>query len=380
MNEGENSPEQYLGWEQDLSPSEYSGGSAVAEFGPLPPIPALAQPHAVFSVGADTALRVGEALAGRMLRNPLVWMWFVLLWGGIAGVLTLFMGQVGAVLGVWVIGAAFVSQLLSHGRRVRKYTAIARAGYVPGTVVAVRFGPDAFDFSSERGRARFHYARIRAVFNNRPDTVVLRIGDALCGFPRELFPDWSIDLIAAAKRGDGSASAPNIAELLPIPGLVQPTATFVAGPGTARAMARTYTWQTLRPLLPTAAMLIIPAFIVALVTHSGQVLALAVAVAVVVGGFVALVALLTVRQMSIGFACAAPPGQPMTVRYGSDAVELQLANSRSRTPYSVIRSVNVRGPIAVVTTTTPTVCPRDLVPDRAIEHMRTVNPRIVIKR
>ncbi|MEV6769827.1 hypothetical protein AB0N05_14485 [Nocardia sp. NPDC051030] len=380
MSEGENSPEQYPGWEQNLRPSEYSGGTAVAEFGPLPPIPALEQPHAVFTVGEDTALRIGDALAGRMLRSAWTWLWFALLWGGIAGVLTLFLGGKGAALGVAVIGSAWVSLLLSHARRARKYALTARASYIPGTVLAVRFGPEAFDLSTERGRARFHYTRIRAVFNDRPDTVILRVGNALGGFPRELFPDWSIALITAATRGNAPAPAPNITELPPIPGIANPTATFIAEPDTARAMARAYTRQSLRPLLPGVSMLIVAFAIIALVWRTGQALALALSLTAVVAAFLALVSIMTIKQMSAGYAVAVPPHHPMTVRYGPDAVELQLTNSRSRTPYSIIRSINIRGPIAVVTTTSPTVCPRALIPDRAIEHMRTVNPRIVIKR
>ncbi|MFE3189302.1 hypothetical protein ACFXHA_09860 [Nocardia sp. NPDC059240] len=375
----EDSPMQFPGWEQDQVPPGASSDATATEFGPLPPVPPLEQPHAVFTVQSDTASRMGAALAARMLRTPTFWMWTVLLWGGIAGVVTLFMGRPGAILGGVLLVTALVTRPLDQGRLRRKYTALAATTSVPGTVTAIRFGPDALDGSGQRGRTRMHYNEIRSVFTDR-NAVVMRYRSGLLAFPRELFPDWSIELITQTRQVREPANETTVPPLPPIPTITNPTATFVCTPDTARRMARAYTPHALRPLLRTAAILAGMPLGIALIAHNRLGLTVALALLAVVAGFLALVAIITSRQTNQSYAHAVPPGLPITARYGPDAVDFQQADAWTRTPYSTIRSITLRGPITVVTTSRPTVCPRELIPAHAIAHMCAINPRIIIKR
>ncbi|MGW4244607.1 hypothetical protein [Nocardia sp. NPDC004722] len=320
-----------------------------------------------------------QALAARLLRTPTFWMWTVLLWGGIAGVIALFMGRPGAILGAIVLVTALVTRPLDQGRLRRKYTALAAKTSVPGTVTAIRFGPDALDGSGRRGRTRMYYSEIRSVYTDRPDVVVMRYRSGLLAFPRELFPDWGIELLRT-RQVQGPAAESTVPELPPIPPITNPTATFVPTPETARRMARAYTPHALRPLLPTAAILAGMPLGIALIAHNKLGLTVALALLAVVAGFLTLAAIITFRQTSQSYAHAVPPGGPLTARYGSDAMDFQYSDGWTRTPYSAIRSITRRGPIAVIATSDTSVCPRELIPDHALAHMCAINSRIVVKR
>ncbi|MEC3955599.1 hypothetical protein VMT65_21350 [Nocardia sp. CDC153] len=297
-----------------------------------------------------------------------------------AGVITLFLGRDGAILGAMVFAASLVARLTGKGSVVRRYTNLAKANFVPGQVQAIRFGPDALDTSSSRGRTRMYYSDIRSVYTGYPGAVVLRYRGGLLALPQQLLPEWSIGLITAARRGGGPVNESAVTELPPIPTVEKPTATFVARTDTAGRMARTHTPYALRPLLGTALALAAMPLGVALLAHNRLGIAIVLALLVVIAGFLAMVAVTTLRQLTESYGLAVPPGLPLTVRYGSDAVDFQQAGAWTRTPYSSIRSITLRGPIAVVTTTRPTVCPRELIPDHALAHMCAVNPRIVVKR
>ncbi|WP_196223622.1 hypothetical protein, partial [Nocardia seriolae] len=256
----------------------------------------------------------------------------------------------------------------------------AIANYAQATVLAIRFGPDAMDFTSPRGQTRMYYNDIRAVYTDNLHAVVLRHRGSLCAFPRELLPDWSIELITPARNGSQPPDRPTVAELPPIPVIDAPTASFISGPDTARAMARTYAPHALRPLLTCTPILPILPLEAALLMHSRTGNAMALALSAVCLGFLALASILTLRQSARSYARAVPVGRPLTVHYGTDAVDFQQATARSRTPYSAIRSIDIRGPIAALTTARTSVCPRELLPDNAIAHMCAVNPRIKVKR
>lgn len=151
---------------------------------PLPPIPPLDGPTATFTVRPGTARRIAETLEKENslgLRGLLLivaapylpLLWFLRGWTAVA-------------IALGVIAVLVPAQMLRSRYTIRRVTADLERDMPPGTSMATRFGPDAFDIHIGPSRTRFRYDWLGnvAVLDS-----VVRIDSTLSqSFPRQLFP------------------------------------------------------------------------------------------------------------------------------------------------------------------------------------------------
>ncbi|MFC9994797.1 hypothetical protein [Nocardia sp. NPDC127526] len=374
-------PEQYPGWDQVRYPSDYPIESADRArpagdpphplsrpaFPPLPPMPPLAQPTAVFVAGDDTSLHLARALTERVLFHWKFIVSMALPWLALLPLTWYFWGAPGLAVAAVVITATLAGRLLRRGPFARQFQRAYNVFAAPGMVMATRFGPDACDIQRADSIQRVRYERIRSL-ETADDVVLLRTDAGYLPYPRELFPEQALRLI---RRPD-----PEVPPLPPISPLEQPTAVFVAGPGTARDLAKAVTRQTTGDL----ALLLGIAFTVLVLITAFTTGTIGVLTAVVLAALAVLGRLLWIipatRRMEREIAGYAGAGDALATRFGSDTVEIHTAAGRRRIPYAALRLLRVRGDAVVLLHDVLTAYPRELFPDIALEYITTVRPTL----
>lgn len=163
---------------------------------PLPPIPALEQPTTEFVVLPGTAHRLARAVVRSQVRSwrnavkflslpYLIVLWLVHDW--------VWVGVAMAVIALVVVG-----RMMLGGWQIRRLEKAIDADIPVGTVLAVRFGPDACDIHTGNRRIRMAYGHVGSVqvrdgviwFGNRwPDI-----------YPHELFPEQVVAYMRAVKE------------------------------------------------------------------------------------------------------------------------------------------------------------------------------------
>ncbi|MVU79551.1 hypothetical protein GPX89_20170 [Nocardia sp. ET3-3] len=333
----------------------------------------------MFVARPGTAEAIGAAVARRSVRNRWLWMKLVAIWIPFVAFMGFLLGGFGIGVGAVTIAVTVGVRLLGRGAVARNMSAQAAMYAGPGMVMASRFGPDALDIAQFDGHTRLAYDQVRGVYPEPSGVVVLFYSGMFVGFPRELFPDWAIEILrSAADKRPWDAS--NLPPLPPIPRLEQPTVVMVADAGTAAAMARAISRQMLIVLVPVMAVLAVVGILQAWVTQGIPGLVTALVIATALFGIVLNGAARGKRLTREKYARLMPPGEPLAVRFGTYTVELQTATFRVRHPYNVIRSLRLRGPAALLGTTFVAAYPRELFPEHAITHMLGMNPRIRLKR
>ncbi|WP_067531640.1 hypothetical protein [Nocardia crassostreae] len=373
-------PEQYPGWDRVRYPSDYPVDSADRPgpeatpphplsrpaFPPLPPIPPMAQPTAVFVARDDTAPLLARALAERVLFH---WTFVVSMgisWLALLPATWYFWGVPGIAAAAMVIAATLAGRLMRRGPFARQLQRAYDGFAAPGMVIAARFGPDACDIQRADSFQRIRYDRIRGI-HTTDAVVLLRTGGGYQPFPGELFPEQARDLIRQPHP------AP---PLPPIPPLDQPTAVFVAGPGTVRDLVKAVMRQTnsdLAVLLGIALMVLVPitAFTAGPV---GALTAVVLAALAVLGRLIWTIP--ATRRSERDVADYAAPGQTLATRFGSDTVEIHTATGRTRIPYASLRLLRVRDSAVILLHGPLIAYPRELFPDIAIDYIRTIRPEL----
>ncbi|MFE3189304.1 hypothetical protein ACFXHA_09870 [Nocardia sp. NPDC059240] len=341
----------------------------------LPPIPVLDEPHAVFVAQADTAGRIGDTVVRQMLRRPHARAYFGGLWVAAAAVLLAFNGITGAVQAVFVIGISPVAILAVRRQRVRSFTANAANFSGPGMTLAAKFGPDAMDIVSAQGYSRFRYADLRAFFADRPDVVILHHGPILTGYPRELFPDWAIELIRAGMRGESPVGSHRLPALSELPGTPQPSAVFVATADTAPQMAETYTRAILRTGTIAMAIVVGAVLLVGAIMLSPLLLVIGAVLAAIFGSLLLVTATAGKRRLQASFVLAMPPGQLLATQFGAQAFDIHTATGFVRHRYSAVRSLRFHGPAVMLSAGLLMPYPRELFPADMIAAIPTAAAR-----
>lgn len=288
-------------------------------------------------------------------------------WAVVLGVIA------GAVLGVFCIVVSTGTALIRRGLTARRIMRGSLTVATPGMGMASRFGSGALDIAQANGITRLFYDRVRGIHVDR-DIVVLRYAQLFIGFPRELFPDWAIELIRAHRAASGTTGySANIPALPPIPPIEQPDVSMVADPGTAVAMARESFRVTLRSVaILSAIFAVLCLFLGRLLSHDHG-LAAGLGLAVITTVWLLASAVRGGPKTRAAYQLSMPPGEPLSARFGSEAFEVRTASARIRHPYAAMTSMRAHGPAMVVRSGGIHVYPRELFPENAITHAGMVN-------
>ncbi len=267
-------------------------------------------------------------------------------------------------------------RLLGKGPLARSYLAVIPPD---GQTLSMRIGQEAFELQDTNYRARFLHNRFRAI-TVEPTSIALRTRNTEIAFPRQLFPDTSIDYLRA--RLAGRETVATVPPLPPLPSLDRPTATVTAGPHTAAQLAWAVTWRRARQSTHTDAAVAAILILVVGVIADRQGLA---AVTIGAGMIILVTAAARVSTAAVGFARLrrrftnyAADGDLLATRFGSDAVDIRTPAFYGHVRYDRITELTIC-PHAVLMNHDgrATVNPRELFPDHAIAHMRAANPQLL---
>ncbi|MGV9413753.1 hypothetical protein ACWDOP_27965 [Nocardia sp. NPDC003693] len=344
------------------------------EFGPLAPMPFLLDPDAVFVARASTPELLAAAgiaySSGRLAR-----------WSTGAAILTvvcLFLaslwGTIGAGIGVAVCALLWL-RMPGRKRRLARSEAFWQTLSGAGTVMATRFGPESFDVQIGDG----HHRRVRYadITRLRVDerTVLFTQDDLLHAYPRELFPQDVIDLLAVVADGVPDQATLPRPPLPPIPPLERPTATFVVRPGTALRIAERLERQRTQGLRTLLLVVAVPYLPLLWYLRGWTALGIAAAVLVLLVPARMLHARYTVRRVTAELERDMPPGTRMATRFGPDAFDIHIGPRRTRFRYDWLTNVAVLDGVVRIDSTLWQSYPRELFPPRALAYLDAMRPR-----
>ncbi|WP_458687022.1 hypothetical protein [Nocardia tengchongensis] len=351
-------------------------------FAPLPPMPALPDPHAVFITHEDTPRALTEATldwvprhSHRRRRNALRWLIT-------AGVLYSLWSLSGLLIGL----AACAALVGVYRRRWNSDPARTFAMFssvaAPGTVMATRFGPDAFDIQlGADSHRRIRYASIRDLTVTTA-AVTFREGWHYHTYPRELFPDNTLELLAAPAPGTAPAAPahPGLPALPPIPSLTEPTTVYFVEPGTTsrlvRVPARRYRVRRAIVFTVLAAIYLAALY---LIRGGAAVPAAAAGILVLATGFsIAYVVDRNKRERLL--AQRFPPGTAFAARFGPDTADLHVGSLRTRIQYEWIKNIVVEDGVVELAGIDGGVYPRELFPDSVIAYIHALNAEVAASR
>ncbi|MFI6041187.1 hypothetical protein ACIA8C_06105 [Nocardia sp. NPDC051321] len=275
-----------------------------------------------------------------------------------------------------VVAFSVFLRRLGAGPLARSYRAVIPPD---GQALTIRFGPEAFELQTTDNRARFLHSHFRAI-TVEPASITLRMRNTEIAFPRQLFPDTTIDYLRARIAGREDVATPP--PLPPLPSLDQPTATVTAGPHTAAQLAWAVTWRRNRLLTQTGAAIAAILMLIAVAIAGTQ--------GLVAGAFGAgvmiLIALVThstaarvdFARLRRGFTNSAADGDLLATRFGPDAVDVRTPEFYSHVRYDQITELTIcRHAVLMNHDGRAMAIPRELFPDRAIAHLRAANPGLL---
>lgn len=345
---------------------------ARAVFEPLPPMPGLPDPTAVFITHEDTARELAEsALAWvrrhsrRRRRNALRWV--------ITAIVLYSLWSLGGLL----IGLAICAALVGMYRRrwnsdpVRT-VALFSAMAAPGTVMASRFGPAAFDIQvGADTHRRIHYDSIRDL-EVTPAAVAFGEGPQYHTYPRELFPDSALELMTADTHPVEPPS--------PIPPLADPSAVYVVRPGDTSRLVRVPAHRfRVRRAIIFALLSSIYLITLYLIRGSGPV-PLATAGILLLAVVFSLTYTADRNRREREMAHQFPPGTGFAARFGPDAADIHLGSRRTRIRYEWINEVRIEDGVVELRGLDGGAYPRELLPDFAIAYIRALNAEMAASR
>ncbi|QLY31332.1 hypothetical protein H0264_02920 [Nocardia huaxiensis] len=388
---GVNDPEQYPGWGNTWNPAQqpyepmpkgYVPAAYMAAeqgFPALPPIPAIEHPTAVYVAGPDTAQRMIAVTVREGRRNRGVWLTLAVVTVAPTALLALGVGF-WALLFPAFVTAPFAAGLLFPGMAERG----ARAGLgnllAPGAVLATRFGGDTMEIHQSDRRLSIAFRSVHEIIVH-DDAVLVRGAGLSTALPRELFPDWAVQLIRGGSRrghteqraGQPPAALPDLPE---IPPLTQPGAVVTADAGTAERLNAANSRRVTRDFALVIAFPTVPVLLLlALGQHWALLIAFAVLLAIGAGELLRRRSATDRKRLEELLRYAAP-GRRIAVRFGPEAFDLQSATFHLRFTYTDIRAIHtydgavlVHGPRDVV------AVPRELFTESAIDYLRSRIPK-----
>lgn len=365
------------------------------EFRPVPPhadhgvgmalsadssIPPIEEPTAVFVAQADTALHMARMAVRHGRRNPRLWAGMAAIVVPLTALMFLAFGPV-ALLGVPLLTAGpFVAGMFWPGLSLRKALERGAGRAEPGQVMAIRFGAAEFDLHQADRRLRIRYDEIRG---GVVDTKAVLLGHEglVAPLPRELFPEWAIDILSArvprlrGVSGLRSDDLPELPVLPELPPLAYPAAVFAARPDTAPKLNTAYYRRVTKDFGKVLAFLggtfSLPLLLAGMWMHL-----LAYITAVLVG-----VALLlwkrstAMRERAVSLLRYASAGQRIAIRFTPDAIDIHSAVFHFRTRYADMQTIDVQGDaVSILTPGILFTLPRELFTEHALGYLRSIMP------
>lgn len=357
--------------------------AAPAGYAPLPPIPVIESPTAVFYPGPDTAGILARAVARRARLSWESVRSFAMVWLVYMAILWIVVGWAAIVVSTILMVLILPLRFAIGGGQERRLAAQYRLILSPGQVMAARFGPEAVEIQQFDSRIRLSYRDIRKL-EVRDQLIMMRLATGYTAYPRELFPDYALDYVHSVlpngPRPTATSLVPAPPPLPPLPPLNQPTAVYIALPDTAAHLAKSLTHRMCRSILILGGITALPMMLLyGAAARPGYLLLAAVTLVFLIGRAAWL--LYSIPRMTQRISSYAAPGRQMAARFGPDAFDIHTATSHRRIPYAAIRSLTTR-PDTVFLRSGPllTAYPRALFPDHALAYIRTANPKLARRR